>query len=67
LHAAVPPDREPQGTFSGINATFVSKNPLNDPTLSSIASLTLYDLLHMVYLTGQQAVLCRWFVRCLAS
>ncbi|KAG2425980.1 hypothetical protein HXX76_013351 [Chlamydomonas incerta] len=41
-----------QGTFSGINATFVARNPLNDPTLSSIASLDLYDMTHLAWITG---------------
>ncbi|EFJ43172.1 hypothetical protein VOLCADRAFT_106956 [Volvox carteri f. nagariensis] len=41
-----------QGWFTGINATFISRNPLNDPTLSSIASLSIHNLLHMVYLEG---------------
>ncbi|KAG2435038.1 hypothetical protein HYH02_012035 [Chlamydomonas schloesseri] len=41
-----------QGTFSGINATFVARNPLNDPTLSSIASLDLYDMTHLTWITG---------------
>ncbi|GIM00456.1 hypothetical protein Vretimale_5260, partial [Volvox reticuliferus] len=41
-----------QGTFTAVNATFISRNPLNDPTLSSIANLSIYDLLHMVYLEG---------------
>ncbi|GFR43029.1 hypothetical protein Agub_g4033, partial [Astrephomene gubernaculifera] len=41
-----------QGTFSGINATFSSRNPLNDPTLSTVTNVTLYDLLHLVHLGG---------------
>ncbi|KAG2427087.1 hypothetical protein HXX76_012598 [Chlamydomonas incerta] len=39
-----------QGTFSAINATYTSRNPLNDPSLSSVASLDIFDMLHLVYL-----------------
>ena len=42
----------PQGTLQGVNASFTAINPLGDPSLSTIALLTLYDLIHTVYLTG---------------
>ena len=41
-----------QGTLYGVNASFTATNPLGDPSLSSITSLTLYELIHTVYLTG---------------
>ena len=43
-----------QGNLFGVNATFTATNPLGDPSLTSIASLTLYQLTHTVYLTGAQ-------------
>ena len=47
----------PQGTLHGIDANFTSTNPLGDPTLTTIADLTLQDLVHVVYLTGKQSQL----------
>jgi hypothetical protein len=41
-----------QGIFSAINATFVSRNPLNDPSLSTITSLHIYEMTHLVWITG---------------
>ena len=46
-----------QGTFHAVNASFSSTNPLNDPSISSIAAVTVNDLEHVVFLTGQ-AMLC---------
>ncbi|KAG2486137.1 hypothetical protein HYH03_015230 [Edaphochlamys debaryana] len=40
------------GTFSGIDASFTSRNPLNDPTLSSVVNVSISDLTHMAWITG---------------
>ncbi|KAG2428300.1 hypothetical protein HXX76_010448 [Chlamydomonas incerta] len=41
-----------QGTFSGLNASFTTRNPLNDPTLSAVSRVALYDMLRLVYING---------------
>ncbi|KAG2440163.1 hypothetical protein HXX76_004276 [Chlamydomonas incerta] len=41
-----------QGTFTGLNASFTTRNPLNDPTLSAVSRVALYDMLRLTYITG---------------
>ncbi|KAG2492959.1 hypothetical protein HYH03_008867 [Edaphochlamys debaryana] len=41
-----------QGTFQSVNASFTSLNPLNDPTLSSVVRVDVWDLVHMAWMEG---------------
>ena len=42
-----------QGLFEAVNATFTSTNPLGDPSLSTVASVDVWNMTHMAYLTGE--------------
>lgn len=42
-----------QGRFDAANASFTTTNPLGDPTLGTVASLDIYDLVHMAWITGE--------------
>lgn len=39
--------------MSGCSATFQTTNPFGDPTLSTIANVTLYTLDHVVWMDGE--------------
>lgn len=41
-----------QGTFTAVNASFTSTNPLGDPTLAALQSVEFHDLVHSVLLLG---------------
>lgn len=41
-----------QGTFTAVNASFTSTNPLGDPSLSALQSVEFHDLVHAVQLLG---------------
>lgn len=39
-----------QGTFSALNASFTSTNPLGDPSISALKTVDIHDLVHPVLL-----------------
>jgi large repetitive protein len=38
-----------QGRFASVDASFTTNNPFGDPTLSSIAAVSIHDLVHVVF------------------
>ena len=44
------------GRFAGFNASFEGQNPLGDPDLNLIKSVTTHSLIHTVWLSGPAGV-----------